>query len=162
MSTLKKNFYLLSRKLKEEAQYDEQGRREGITRIYYRNGQVKKEITYRDGEKEGPARRLIKDGSRIEYECKNGREKTGRWRYYDRDGFLVMEQVYTRSNDLLCELYYDYEEYVRIVTVQWTKFLDDEIEKYKQRANEFDEKGNPGFPFEKRSSYPAVGTHPHF
>ena len=162
MSTLKKKFHPFSRKLKEEAQYDDQGRRDGMTRIYYRNGQLKKELTYRNGSKEGPARRLLKDGSRIEYECTNGREKTGRWRYYDHNGLLTMEQVYTRSDDLLCELYYDYEEYVRIVTVQWTKFLDDEIEKYKQRAGEFDEKGNPGFPFEKRSSYPSVGTHPHF
>jgi antitoxin component YwqK of YwqJK toxin-antitoxin module len=162
MSTLKKKFHLFSRNLKEEAEYDRQGRRDGITRIYYRNGQLRKELTYRNGRKEGPALRLLRDGSRIEYECKNGREKTGRWRYYDQSGFLIMEQVYTRSDDLLCELYYDYDEYVRIVTVQWTKFLDDEIEKYKQRASEFDEQGNPGFPFEKRSSYPSVGTHPHF
>ena len=162
MSTIKKKFYLLPRKLKEEAEYDEQGRREGITKIYYRNGRLKKEIMYRNGRKEGPARRLLKDGSRIEYECKNGREKTGRWRYYNGDGLLIMERVYTASNDLLCELYYDYDEYVRIVTLQWTKFLDDEIEKYKQRTSEFDEKGNPVFPFKKRSSYPAVGTHPHF
>lgn len=161
MSTTKK-FYLFFRKLKEEAHYNEQGRREGITRTYYRNGRLKKEITYKNGSKEGPARRLFKDGSRFEYECKNGREKTGRWRKYDRDGFLVMERVYTRSNDLLCELYYDYEEYLRIVTLQWTKFLDDEIEKYKQRASEYDTKGNPGFPFAERSSYPSIGTHQHF
>ena len=161
MSTNKK-FYLFSRKLKEEAQCNDAGRREGITRIYYRNGRLKKEITYKNGRKEGPARRLFKDGSRFEYECRDGREKTGRWRNYDREGLLVMERVYTRSNDLLCELYYDYEEYVRIITVQWTKFLDDEIEKYKQRASEYDEKGNPGFPFEVRDRYPSVGTHPHF
>ncbi len=76
----------------------------------------------------------------LKYECKNGREKTGRWRYYNGDGVLIMERVYTASNDLLCELYYDYDEYVRIVTLQWTKFLDDEIEKYKQRTSEFDGK----------------------
>jgi len=162
MSPFKKKFHLFSRKLKEEAQYNDQGKRDGITRIYCRNGRLRKELTYRHGIKDGPARRLLKDGSHIEYECKNGREKTGRWRYYDHDGLLAMEQVYTRSDDLLCELYYDYEEYVRIVTVQWTQFLDDEIEKYKQRVNEFDKNGNPGFPFEKRSSYPSVGTHPHF
>ncbi len=162
MRTTKKKFYFLSGKLKEEAQYDDQGRREGLTRTYYRDGRLRKELTYRSGRKEGPARSLLKDGSRIEYECNNGREKTGRWRYYDHSGLLIMEQVYTRSNDLLCELYYDYDEYVRIVTLQWTKFLDDEIEKYKQRSGEYDEKGNPGFPFEKRSSYPSVGTHPHF
>ena len=109
MNTVKKS-YLFSRKRREEAQYDDQGRRDGITRTYYRNGRLKKELTYRNGRKEGPARRLLKDGSRIEYECRNGREKTGRWRYYDSNGFLVMEQVYTRSNDLLCELYYDLQD----------------------------------------------------
>lgn len=161
MSTVKK-FYLFSRKLKEEAHCDQEGRREGVTRIYYRNGQVKKELLYKNGRKEGPARRFFKDGSRFEYACSNGREKTGRWRNYDRDGLLVMERVYTSTDDLLCEVYYDYEEHHRVVTLQWTKFLDDEIEKYKQRANEYDAQGNPGFPFEARDKYPSVGTHPHF
>ncbi len=156
--SITKRFYLFSRKLKEEAHYNDAGKREGITRTYYRNGQLKKEVMYKNGRKEGPARRLFKDGSRFEFECKNGRKRTGRWRNYDWDDILVMERVYTRTNDLLCELYYEYEEYGRIVTVQWTRFLDDEIEKYRQRANEYDERGDPGFPVSERNKYSPVET----
>jgi antitoxin component YwqK of YwqJK toxin-antitoxin module len=155
MVTLKK-YYLFSRKLKEETEYNDEGKREGITRIYYRNGSLKKEMIFKNGKKEGPSKRFFKDGARFEYECKNGLEKVGRWRNYDENGLLVMEKVYTTTNDLLCELYYEYGEYGRIVTLQWTKFLDDEIEKYKQKANEYDEVGNPGFPFLEREKYPLV------
>ena len=151
-----KKFYLFSRKLKEEIHYNTSGKREGISKIYYRNGTVKKETMYKNGMKEGPARRFSKDGTRFEYECKGGREKTGRWKNYDQNDLLIMERVYTSANDLLCELYYEYGEYGRIVTVQWTKFLDDEIEKYKQKANEYDAKGNPGFPVLERENYSPV------
>lgn len=153
MAIVKKH-YLLSRKLKEEAAYNAEGKREGITRTYYRNGTLKKELIFKNGIKVGPAKRLFKDGTRFEYECRDGRERAGRWRNYDEKGLLVMEKVYTRNHDLLCELYYEYGEYGRIVTLQWTKFLDDEIEKYKQKASEYDEKGNPGFPFSEREKYP--------
>ena len=161
MATVKK-YYLFSRKLKEEAEYNAEGKREGITRTYYRNGTLKKEMIFKNGKKEGPAKRLFKDGTRFEYECRDGREKTGRWRNYDEKGLLVMEKVYTTTNDLLCELYYEYGEYGRIVTLQWTKFLDDEIEKYKQKANEYDEVGNPGFPFSEREKYPLVDASSFF
>ena len=155
MPTVKK-YYFFFRKLKEEAEYNAEGKREGITRIYYRNGTLKKEMFFKNGKKEGPAKRLFKDGTRFEYECREGRERTRIWRYYDEKGFLIMEKVYTTANDLLCELYYEYGEYGRIVTLQWTKFLDDEIEKYKQKANEYDEVGNPGFPVSERERYPLV------
>ena len=155
MLTVKK-YYLFSRKLKEEAEYNAEGKREGITRTYYRNGILKKEIIFKNGKKEGPAKRVFKDGTRFEYECRDDWERTGRWRNYDEKGLLIMEKVYTTTNDLLCELYYEYGEYGRIVTLQWTKFLDDEIEKYKQKANEYDELGNPGFPFLEREKYPLV------
>jgi antitoxin component YwqK of YwqJK toxin-antitoxin module len=155
MAIVKKH-YLFSRKLKEEAEYNAAGKREGITRVFYRNGTLKKEMIFKNGKKEGPAKRLFKDGTRFEYECIDDREKRGRWRNYDETGLLVMEKVYTSTNDLLCELYYEYGEYGRIVTLQWTKFLDDEIEKYKQKANEYDELGNPGFPVSEREKYPMV------
>lgn len=152
MTTVKK-FYLFSRKLKEEVQYNAEGKQEGISKTYYRNGVLKKEIIYKNGKKEGPARRFFKDGTRFEYECKGGREKTGRWKNYDQNNLLIMEKVYSSTNDLLCELYYEYGEYGRIVTVQWTKFLDDEIEKYKQKVKEYDAGGNPGFPVLERENY---------
>ncbi len=157
MTTAKK-YYLFSRKLKEEVQYNTEGKREGITRNYYRNGALKKEITYKNGKKEGPVKRFFKDGTRCEYECRDGQEKTGRWRYYNRNGLLVMEKIFTTTNDLLCELYYEYGEYGRIVTVQWTKFIDDEIEQYKQKATEYDKLGNPGFPVSERSNYTLMGS----
>jgi antitoxin component YwqK of YwqJK toxin-antitoxin module len=199
--SITKKFYLFPRKLKEEAHCNAEGKREGLTRVYYRNGTLKKETfykngkkdrieknyskqgsvhcaisyqnglrdgiyrfyskgnlsreyTYKKGMKEGPARRLFKDGTRFEFECKDGREKVGRWRNYDQNGVLAMERVYSHPNDLFCELYYEYGEYGRIVTVQWTRFLDDEIEKYKQYAREYDEWGNPGFPISERKNYP--------
>ena len=155
MDTVKK-YYLFSGKLKEEINYNSAGKREGISKMYYRNGTVKKEILYKNGKKEGPARRFFKDGTRFEYDCKDGIEKTGRWKNYDQKDLLIMEKVYSSSNDLLCELYYEYGEYGRIVTVQWTKFLDDEIEKYKQKADEYDGGGNPGFPVLQRENYPTV------
>ena len=161
MTTTKK-FYFLSKKLKEEAHYNTEGQREGITRTYYRNGELKKELLYKNGKKEGSARRLFKDGTRFEYECKEGREKTGIWKNYNQDSLLVMERVYTRANDLLCEVYYEYGEYGRIATIQWTKFLDDEIEKYKQRANEYDKRGNPGFPVSERDKYSTVDSPLYF
>ena len=161
MTTTKK-YYFLSKKLKEEAQYNAEGKREGITRRYYRNGTLKKELLYKNGKKEGPARRLFKDGTRFEYECKNGLEKTGSWRNYNQNNLLVMEKVYSRTNDLLCELYYEYGEYGRIVTVKWTEFLDDEIEKYKQKANEYDKRGNPGFPVSERNKYSPVESPSYF
>ena len=154
--SITKKYYLFTRKIKEEAQCTNSGTRDGITRIYYRNGSLKKELLYKNGRKEGPARRLFKDGSRFEFECIGGREKVGRWRNYDQKGFLVMEKVYSHPNELLCELYYEYGEYGRIVTLQWTRFLDDEIEKYKQYAREYDELGNPGFPVTKREQYTLV------
>ena len=86
-------------------------------------------MTYKNGKKEGSARRLFKDGTSCEYECKDGREKTGRWRYYNKGGLLVWEKLFSHPSNLLCELYYEYEEYGRVVTIQWTKFLDDEVEK---------------------------------
>ena len=201
--SITKTFYLFPRKLKEEAQCTPEGTREGLTRVYYRNGTLKKEVvykngkkdgiekeysrqgsmhceisyhggvrdgiyrcytkgnlsreyTYKKGRKEGPARRLYKDGTRFEFECKDGREKVGTWRNYDQNGLLVLEKVYSRSNELLCELYYEYGEYGRIVTLQWTRFLDDEIEKYKQYAREYDAWGNPGFPVSERKRYHPV------
>ena len=66
MATVKK-YYLFSRKLKEEAEHNAAGKREGITRIYYRNGTLKKEMIFKNGKKEGPAKRLFKDGTRFEY-----------------------------------------------------------------------------------------------
>jgi antitoxin component YwqK of YwqJK toxin-antitoxin module len=201
--SITKKFYLFPRQLKEEAHCNAEGKREGLTRVYYRNGTLKKEAVYKNGKKdgtekkyskqgivhleisyqgglrdgiyrfysqgtlsreftykkdrkEGPARRLFKDGTRFEFECKDGREKVGRWRNYDQNGLLVMEKVYSRPNDLFCELYYEYGEYGRIVTLQWTRFLDDEIEKYKQYAREYDEWGNPGFPVSERKKYPPI------
>ena len=154
--SITKKFYLFTRKLKEDAQCTAEGTREGLTRVYYRNGTLKKEVLYKKGRKEGPARRFYKDGSRFEFECNEGREKVGRWRNYDQRGLLVMEKVYSHPNDLFCELYYEYGEYGRIVTLQWTRFLDDEIEKYKQYAREYDEWGNPGFPVSEREKYAPV------
>lgn len=198
-----KKFYLFPRRLKEEAHCNPDGRRQGLTRVYYRNGTVKEEVvyhsgkkdgtekrytrqggllgeasyhhgaregicrfyakgtlrqeyTYRKGRKEGPARRFYKDGTRFEFTCRDGREKVGRWRNYDQTGLLVMEKIFSRPNDLFCELYYEYGEYGRIVTVQWTRFLDDEIEKYKQYAREYDQWGNPGFPVAERGKYAPV------
>ncbi len=160
--TTKKKFYLLSRKLKEEAHYNAEGKREGITKTYYRNGRVKKELLYKNGKKEGPARRFYKDGSRFEFECRDGREKTGRWRNYNPKGLLIMEKIYSRTNNLLCEIYYDYGEYDRIITIQWAQFLDDTIEKYRQRTSEYDENGAPGFPVSERNNYPPVETPSRF
>ena len=201
--SITKHFYRFTRKIREEAQYNADGTQEGLTRIFYRNGTLKKEVvykngkkdgiekeysrqgsllreisyhrgvrdgryryytkgnlsreyTYKKGRKEGPARRLYKDGTRFEFECKDGREKVGTWRNYDQNGLLVLEKVYSRSNELLCELYYEYGEYGRIVTLQWTRFLDDEIEKYKQYAREYDAWGNPGFPVSERNKYSPV------
>jgi antitoxin component YwqK of YwqJK toxin-antitoxin module len=201
--SITKNFFLFTRKIKEEAQCTAEGTREGLTRVYYRNGTLKKEVVYKEGKKEGmekdysrqgsirreityhrglrdgiyryyakgnlsreytyskgrkegPARRYYKDGSRFEFACKEGREKVGQWRNYDRNGLLVMEKVYSRPNELFCELYYEYGEFGRIVTLQWTRFLDDEIEKYKQYAREYDKWGNPGFPVSERKKYAPV------
>jgi len=131
------------------------GVRDGIAR-FYAKGNLSREYTYKKGRKEGPARRYYKDGTRFEFACEDGREKVGRWRNYDQTGLLVMEKVYSHPNDLFCELYYEYGEYGRIVTLQWTRFLDDEIEKYKQYAREYDECGNPGFPVSERKKYPPV------
>ena len=201
--TITKKFYLFSRKLKEESNYNAEGTREGISRMYYRNGKLKREslykngkkegieeeysrnsvlrreisykdglrdgmyraysrgnlhreYTYKKGSKEGPARRLFKDVNSLEFECKDGREKTGRWKNYNRNGLLIGEKVYSSANDLLCELFYEYGEYGRIVTIQWTRFLDDEIEKYKQRISEYDERGIPEFSVEEREKYPPA------
>jgi len=131
------------------------GVRDGIYR-YYAKGKLSREYTYKKGRKEGAAKRFYADGTRFEFECKDGREKVGRWRNYDQNGLLVLEKVYSRPNDLLCELYYEYGEYGRIVTVQWTRFLDDEIEKYKQYAREYDAQGNPGFSVSERKRYQPV------
>jgi len=208
MTTTKK-FHLFSRKLKEENNYNAEGKREGISRLYYRNGKLKREsmykngrkegieeeyskngvlrlairykddlrdgmyrayskgnlhreYTYKKGRKEGPARWLLKDGNSFEFECRDGREKTGRWKNYNQNGLLIGEKVYSSANDLLCELFYEYGEYGRIVTIQWTRFLDDEIEKYKQRANEYDERGIPEFPVEEREKYPSAESSPLF
>jgi len=154
--TTKKKFYLLSRKLKEEAQFNAEGNRDGITKTYYRNGSVKKELMYKNGIKEGPARRFYKDGTRLEFESRDGREKTGRWRTYNPHGLLIMEKIYSRTNDLFCELYYEYTEYDRTVTIQLTQFMDDTIDKYRQRADEYDKNGDPGFPVSERDDYPPV------
>ena len=88
MTTTKK-YYFLSKKLKEEAHYNAEGKREGLTRIFYRNGTVKKELLYKNGRKEGHARRFFKDGTRFEYKCKDGREKTGIWKNYNENDLLV-------------------------------------------------------------------------
>lgn len=201
--SITKTFYFFTRKIKEEVEYNLEGAQEGISRAYYRNGILKKEVlykngkkegiekeyskngslhceisyhqgvrdgiyryyakgklsreyTYKMGRKEGAAKRFYADGTRFEFECKDGREKVGRWRNYDQKGLLVLEKVYSRPNDLLCELYYEYGEYGRIVTLQWTRFLDDEIEKYKQYAREYDARGNPGFPVSERKRYQPV------
>jgi antitoxin component YwqK of YwqJK toxin-antitoxin module len=161
MTTTKKN-YFLSKKLREEAHYNAKGRREGVTRIFYRNGKLKKELLYKNGKKEGPARRFFKDGTRFEYECNDGREKTGIWKNYNENDLLVMERAYTTTNDLLYEVYYEYGEYGRIATIQWTKFLDDEVEKYKQKASEYDKRGNPGFPVSERNKYSPVDSLSYF
>jgi antitoxin component YwqK of YwqJK toxin-antitoxin module len=208
MATTKK-FYLFSRKQKEEANYNAEDKRDGITRLYYRNGVLKKEViykngkkegtekeyskngilhleisykdglrdgmyraysggnlyreyTYKKGRKEGPARWLLKDGKSFEFECKDDREKIGRWKNYNQNGLLVEEKVYSSTSDLLCELFYEYEEYGRIVTIQWTRFLDDEIEKYRQKAGEYDERGNPEFPVSERKKYPPAEAYLRF
>ena len=59
--SITKKYYLFTRTIKEEVQCTAEGTREGYTRVYYRNGTLKKEMVYKKGRKEG----IEKDYSKL-------------------------------------------------------------------------------------------------
>ncbi len=82
--TITKNFYLFSRKLKEESHYNAEGKREGISRLYYRNGKLKRESMYKNGKKEGIEEEYSKNGVlRLEISYKDGL-RDGMYRAHSR------------------------------------------------------------------------------
>ena len=94
--SITKTFYRFPRKLKEEAQCTPEGTREGLTRVYYRNGTLKKEVVYKNGKKDGIEKEYSRQGSmhcEISY---HGGVRDGIYRCYTK-GNLSREYTYKKG-----------------------------------------------------------------
>jgi len=93
---LKQEYYFDGKTLKRE-EYLVNGRRDGLTRIYHRNGKVKVEAHFKDGALDGLARRFYKDGSlHTEWYFRNGIPH-GESKLYLPNGNLLHVRHYTNG-----------------------------------------------------------------
>jgi antitoxin component YwqK of YwqJK toxin-antitoxin module len=93
---LKQEYYLGGKALKRE-EHLVNGKREGLTRIYYRNGKIKLEVNFKNGVPDGIARRFYKDGNlHTQWHFRDG-VPDGEAKLYLPNGNLLHVRHYTNG-----------------------------------------------------------------
>jgi len=83
--------YFLFNKMLAERNYDREGNLHGTTKLYYGNGNIKRQLTYKAGKLHGVAKHYSKDGQLLT-EDHYSREKKVLVRKYDKQGNMIDEK----------------------------------------------------------------------
>ncbi len=80
---------------------DDNGKSQGVFRVYYDNEQLSQIGTKKDGNFEDTCKTYYKDGELQEIQVYQNNLRNGTWVYYNKDGAVVKREVY--ENDVLLE-----------------------------------------------------------
>jgi len=93
--------------LEESVTYKEGEEEEEVKYTYYENGQLKKKETYKDGKKDGQWEEYGDNGQLWSKETYKDGKEDGQWEYYHDNGKLFYKDIYKDGNlDGLFEEYY--------------------------------------------------------
>lgn len=122
-----KIFHLESQQIQEEGSYVE-GRRMGIWKRYYGNGQLSSETSYHNGYAHGPYKSWYENGQ-IQYQGNviNGC-RDGKWKTWNVGGFLIEERDYNSPFSTLLFQSLDFRSFLYFVLIiafiHFTKVID--------------------------------------